>query len=261
MADHLSRSLLRRVGRRVVRRQETRAELSRRYAHWKLWPPVGFVRFGNLRRDVPFSRSFGFDRGTPVDRYYIDQFLRRNSGAVIRGSVLEIGEPTYTSAFGRPDDIERLDILHISADYPGATVVADLADGKELPSDCYDCVICTQTLLLIYDVHAAVRTLHRILKPDGTALVTLPGISQICRAEADRWGDYWRFTSMSARRLFSEAFDPPDVSVESYGNVLTATAFLYGLAAQDLRPRELENHDPDYQVTIGVKAVKRSRRS
>ena len=33
--------------------------------------PTRTVRFGDLRRLVPFSREFGFDRGTPVDRFYI----------------------------------------------------------------------------------------------------------------------------------------------------------------------------------------------
>ena len=140
---------------------------------------------------------------------------------------------------------------------PDATVVADLADAPKLPSDAFDCVICTQTLLLIYDVHAAVRTLHRVLKPGGTALVTVPGISRSCRPDDGAiTGDYWRFTTMSAKQLFEETFQPAGVTVEAYGNVLTAAAFLYGLAAEELAPSELDVHDPDYQVIIGVKAVK-----
>ena len=241
---------------------EVRARLYSRYRRLTAWPPVGFVRFGTLRRGTPFSRQFGFDRGQPIDRYYIDGFLRRHAGAagyasgVIRGRVLEIGEARYAGRFGRAADIERLDILDVSADNADATVIADLTDGSNLAPDSYDCVICTQTLIVLYDLHAAVRTLHRIVKPGGTLLVTLPGISQICRPDMDIWGDYWRFTALSARRLFEEAFDPADITVESYGNVLSATAFLYGLAAQDLRPRELALHDPDYQVTIALKALK-----
>ena len=69
-------------------------------------------------------------------------------------------------------------------------------------------------------------------------------------------GDYWRFTTMSAKQLFEETFQPAGVTVEAYGNVLTAAAFLYGLAAEELTPSELDVHDPDYQLIIGVKAVK-----
>ncbi|MCH9728295.1 MAG: class I SAM-dependent methyltransferase, partial [Actinomycetia bacterium] len=119
-----------------------------------------------------------------------------------------------------------------------------------------DCVICIQTLLVIYDVKAAIKTIHRILKPGGTALLTVPGISQICRPDIDSWGDYWRFTTLSARRLFEEVFDPAKVTVESFGNVLSASAFLYGLAQEDLSRRELDLQDPDFQLTIGIKAVK-----
>jgi hypothetical protein len=72
----------------------------------------------------------------------------------------------------------------------------------------------------------------------------------------DRWGDYWRFTTLSARRLFEAAFPPECVSVEAHGNVLAAAALLYGLAAEDLRTKELETDDPDYEVVITVRAVR-----
>jgi hypothetical protein len=46
------------------------------------------------------------------------------------------------------------------------------------------------------------------------------------------------------------------VSVNAYGNVLTASAFLYGLADHELKPEELDFRDPDYEVSIGLRAVK-----
>lgn len=226
------------------------------------WPIIGRVRFGNLRRLTPISNSFGFDRGQPIDRYYIDDFLGRHAGTqehapgVIHGRVLEIGEAHYVARFGDPAAIEQVDVLDVSPDNPRATLVADLAHAPDVPSDAFDCVICTQTLLLIYDLHGAVRTLHRILKPGGTLLATVPGISQVCRPEGESWADHWRFTTWSLRRLLEEAFEPQDVTVEAYGNVLTAAAFLYGLAAEDLKPSELDVHDPNYQLIIAAHAVK-----
>jgi SAM-dependent methyltransferase len=230
----------------------------RRYR--RLSPLRRIARIGTARRLLPISRNFGMDRGDPVDRYYIDDFMRRHSGASkyapgsVHGHVLEIGEDSYTRRFGL--GVDRVDILDVSPENPAATIVADLTDGSNLPSDAYDCVICLQTLPFIYDVKAAIRTIHRILKPGGAALITVPGISQICRPDIDSWGDYWRFTTLSARRLFEEVFGPANVTVDSYGNVRTASAFLYGLATEDMRRRELDLHDPDYQVTIGIKAVK-----
>jgi SAM-dependent methyltransferase len=176
---------------------------------------------------------------------------------VIRGRVLEVQEALYTERFGDPASIERTDVVDIDPENRDATLVADLANAPQLPSDAFDCVICTQTLQYLYDVRAGIRTLYRILKPHGTALVTLPGIAQIHHSHEDAaWGDYWRFTTTSAKRLFEDAFQSSDVTVDIFGNVLSATAFLYGLAAEELTPFELDVRDPDYQLIIGVKAVK-----
>lgn len=228
-----------------------------------LWPRVGFVRFGSLRRLTPISSIFGADRGKPIDRYYIEDFLSRHAGegdyspGLIRGRVLEIGEARYAPAYATAGRVERIDVLDVSSNNPQATVIGDLATGHNLQPDTYDCVVCTQTLLLIYDVKGAVETLHRILKPGGAVLATVPGISRICRPDMDIWGDYWRFTSLSVRRLFEEVFESADVTVEAYGNVLAASAFLYGLAAEDLKREELEARDPNFEMIVAAKAFKR----
>jgi len=252
---------VRRAAKRLLS-ERAFVRLRRPYRRARAWPPVGMVQFGSLRRLTPFSRAFGSDRGHPIDRYYIDHFLDRHAGAAgyapsaIRGRVLEVGESQYTRGFGDQAAVESVDILDASDSNPDATIVADLADGEGIPSERFDCVICTQTLLLIYDLKSAVHNLHRTLKPRGTLFVTVPGISQICRPDMDVWGDHWRFTTASARRLFEEVFAAEDVWVESYGNVLTSAAFLYGLSTEDLRRSELDLRDPDYQLLIAVKAVK-----
>lgn len=216
------------------------------------------VRFGNLRRLTPMSRKFGWDRGgLPVDRYYIEQFLQQHAGD-IAGRVLEVRDDAYTRKFGA-GRVTRSDVLHPTQDNPKATIVADLTSAEQIPSEAFDCVVLTQVLPFIPDVHAAVRTLHRILRPGGVVLATMPGISQIVRYDMDRWGDYWRFTSLSARRVFESAFPEGEVHVEAYGNVLVAAAFLYGLSSRELRPTELDHHDPDYEVLIAVRAVKARR--
>jgi SAM-dependent methyltransferase len=110
---------------------------------------------------------------------------------------------------------------------------------------------------MIYDVRAALRHLYRILKPGGVVLVTSHGISKVGRREGiDPWGEYWRFTSQSVRRLFEEVFPPANIKVETYGNVLAAITFLHGLAAEELRREELDCFDPDYEVLVTVRAVK-----
>lgn len=218
-------------------------------------PPRGAVRFGALRRTTPISRTFGGERGRPVDRFYIDEFLRARSGA-IRGDVLEVAEPLYTYRFGG-DGVTRSDVLHLTDPTPPVTLVADLTRPENLPNERFDCVICTQVLPFLYDVPAAITGLHRMLRPGGVLLGSVAGIAQISRYDMDRWGHYWGFTSLSLRRLLEAHFDPSDVEIETYGNVLAATALLYGLAAQELTSRELREHDRDYEVIIGFRAVKR----
>jgi SAM-dependent methyltransferase len=215
------------------------------------------VRFGSLRRLSPVSSQFGWDRGgLPVDRYYIERFLARHASD-IGGRVLECRDDGYTRRFGG-DRVTRADVLHPTADDPKATIVADLTRADEIPSDAFDCIVLTQVLPFIPDVPAAVRTLHRILRPGGVLLATMPGISQIIRYDMDRWGDYWRFTSLSARRLFECGFPEGDVRVEAHGNVLVATAFLQGISSRELRAEELDHRDPDYEVLITVHAAKRA---
>src|SRR3989338_5920044 len=211
--------------------------LRRRWEYLACRPPVGTVRFGNLRRLAPVSRTFGFDRGLCIDRYYIEAFLA-SYASDIRGHVLEIGDDSYTRKFGA-GRVTRSDVLHRQEGNPKATLVGDLTDAQHIPSDTFDCIIFTQTLQFIYDVRAALTHLHRILKPGGILLATIPGISQISRHDMERWGDYWRFTTLSARRLFEEIFPKSNVTVQAYGNVLTAIAFLEGLVVNELRREEL----------------------
>lgn len=218
-------------------------------------PPVGQLDWGGLRRLTPINRNWGFERGQPVDRYYIERFLATHA-ADVRGRVLEIADATYTRRFGG-HRVTRSDVLHAVEGNPAATIVGDLARGEEIPSDSFDCIICTQTLLVIYDVHAAVRTLHRILKPGGVLLATIPGgCHQVASWDMDNWGDYWRFTRLSVRRLFEEVFPRANIAIESHGNVLVAIAFLHGVTSAELRPEELDYRDPDYEVSITVRAVK-----
>lgn len=222
------------------------------------WPPVGAVRFGTLRRVHPVSHVHGFDRGIPIDRYYIEGFLSAHA-LDIRGNVLEIGDDTYTRRFGG-DRVTKSDVLHLVEGNQKATVVADLTSADHVPSDSFDCIILTQTLQMIYDMRAALRHLYRILRPGGVLLATSHGISKISRRlGVDPWGEYWRFTTQSAQRLFEELFQPGNVTVEANGNVLTAISFLHGLSSGELKPYELDYCDPDYEVLITVRAVKSDR--
>jgi SAM-dependent methyltransferase len=189
----------------------------------------------------------------PIDRVYVERFVGGHT-TDIRGRVLEIAAPDYTEKYGA--QVERVDILMATEGSPQATIVGDLTDAPHIPSDSFDCAIVTQTLQFVYDVRAALATLHRILAPGGVLLATMPGLTKISPPEDEQFGEWWHYTGRSARRLAEEAFGDGNVEVETFGNVLAATGFLYGLAAADLKPDEIDARDPLYEVVIGLRAVK-----
>ncbi|WP_114782253.1 glycosyltransferase [Botryobacter ruber] len=216
-------------------------------------PGVGCVAPGDFNRVTPFSKEFGYNRGGPVDRYYIEKFLD-NEAASIRGRALEIGDNEYTMRFGG-SAITRSDILHINDRNPNATIIGDISDAPHIPDNTFDCIVLTQTLHLIYDFKGALSTCHRILKPGGTLLLTVPGITPIDHGEwKETW--YWSFTDKVMRRLMAETFPGGAAEVNAYGNVYVATAFLYGMGLPEVPRQKLDHHDPHYQVIVSVKAQK-----
>lgn len=219
------------------------------------YPPIGWVRLAGLRRLSPISEHFGWERGRPIDRFYIEDFVGRHgsAGGDITGTVLEVGDDLYARAYGY--DISTTDVLHVDPENPAATIIADIGVGDGIPSGAFDCVICTQTLQYVYDLRAGIDNLHRALRPGGVLLVTVPGLTRLT-PESATWPEYWHLTSHLASRLFAESFGVENVSVEAYGNVLSAIAFLHGLAAEELDTGELVHRDPRFEVTIGVRAVR-----
>jgi SAM-dependent methyltransferase len=226
-----------------------------RHLPQRLWAPrLGAVKLGDFARITPISTRFGFDRGTPIDRYYIENFLGRHAND-IRGRVLEIGDNSYTVRFGG-SRVDKSDVLHVDARNPAATIVGDLSQSGILPSDAFDCIVLTQTLHLIFDMRAALAELTRALKPGGTLLVTVPGITPVDRGE---WGYtwYWSLTQLALTQLLAESFDKTDMLVENFGNVFAAVCFLQGLAVSEVPTSKLDILDASFPVIVAAKVVKR----
>jgi SAM-dependent methyltransferase len=209
--------------------------------------------WGGLRRLQPVSREFGYDRGLPIDRYYIERFLEAHRWD-INGRTLEIGDDEYTRRYGG-DRTTRRDVLHVHDRNPAATIVGDLASAPQIADATFDCIVVMQTLHLIYDVELAVATLYRILRPGGVVLATFPGISQLSRDEWSRtWS--WGFDSRLAHRLFASRFGEQNVTVEAHGNSLAAAAFLHGLATTELAPAQLDADQAGCELLVAVRAVR-----
>jgi SAM-dependent methyltransferase len=210
------------------------------------------MMYGRASSTAPLCREYGYSRGTPIDRYYIESFLEEHA-ADIRGRVLEIGDDTYSRRFGG-GRITRQDVLHVQPGHPHTTIVGDLAEPGVLPPHAFDCIVLTQTLHLIFDMARAVEQLHAALRPGGVALITVPGISPI---HGGPWKEswYWSLTALALARLLSGPFEPDKVSVVTRGNLFAATAFLHGAAVEEVDTAKLDLFDPAYPVTVAARAV------
>ena len=203
----------------------------------------------------PISRAFGSARGTPIDRYYMEGFLRANQTDV-RGKVLEIGDDRYFRKFASKGS--SIDVLHVQPRHPGATITGDLGSEAFLDAASYafDCIVCTQVLQCIYPVQRAVVNLYAMLRPGGVILATASGISQISRFDMNEWGEYWRFTSRSLTRIFEQACPGAEIAVQAHGNVMAAVGFLHGMSAEEIGAAALDQPDPDYEVNLCIRCRK-----
>ncbi|HMJ34319.1 MAG TPA: methyltransferase domain-containing protein [Baekduia sp.] len=203
----------------------------------------------------PVHRRYGLRAGRPVDRFYIERFLERHAGD-IRGETLEVLDAVYTRRFGG-DAVQRADVLDLDPDNERATVRGDLQTAEGIPAGAFDCFVCTQTISITYDFSGAVKTAFNLLAPGGVLLLTVPGISHQAEPDGERYPDHWRFTWRAIDRLLSERFGADNVEVQAEGTVAASAAFLYGIPASELDPADLDPHDPDYEMVICARAVKR----
>lgn len=225
-----------------------------RRSHRLQWPRAGTIDFGGFDRLSPVSNVFGYDRGKPIDRFYIEAFLEANA-ADITGRCLELGDPVYTEKYGQ--GVTQADVLHYVEGNPQATIVGDLTDAPHIPDNSFDCIVFTQTIQMIYEPRQAFATLHRILKPGGVALITSAGIAKIGRRLGrDPWGEYWHFTAQSLEAMSAEYWSPDGIDITTYGNVMSACAFLQGLASEELLPEHLNHRDEDFEIIVAARLRK-----
>ena len=207
------------------------------------------VRWGDLRRTRPFSSHYGFDRGTPIDRYYVLRFFEKHQQC-IRGDVLEIQMTGYTQMFGR--NVRSSESVDMDPQH-NTTHVCDLAHSEDkLSNNRYDCFLMPNTLNHLRDLEPCLQNALRVVKPGGTILATTATFVPL----APDFLDYWRLSAAGWKEVAIRVWPGCQVSLESYGNVLAATAAMMGLACEELTPEELEVRDPRYPVLIGLACQK-----
>lgn len=201
----------------------------------------------------PISNIYGFDRGKPLDRFYIEKFLENNREDV-RGVCLELLNNEYTKKYGCNKVYESV-ILDIEKKNTKATLISDLRNLKEVKDNTFDCIILTQVLQFIDDIDSAILECYRTLKPGGVLLATMPSISRI-DCTSGEVGDYWRFTTASANYLFGKKFKKENTFISSQGNAKTGLYFYAGLAVEDTSRKLLSVNDKNFPLIITVRVIK-----
>ena len=210
---------------------------------------LGLPRWGNLRRTSPFSDNFGFDRGTPVDRYYLHKFLDSHRSE-IRGRVLEIQLPGYTRQYG--SDLSETHSIDISSDFQ-PTYACDLALADDvIPSNYYDCFLLPNTLCVLRDIESSLRNALRVVRPGGVVLATTAAFVPLTPGAPD----YWHLSAAGWQELAGRVWKGNEFQVESHGNCLAAVASMLGLAQEELSPAELDVRDDRYPVLITLRCQK-----
>ncbi len=214
-------------------------------------PKDGYFFAGAPKRSLkPISFKQGFDRGTPIDRYYIDQFMS-DYAADVRGACLEVHDNHYTVAFGK-DRVTASDVLDVKTSNKQANIYGDLKKLDAVKDAVYDCFILMHTLGIIDDYEAAISESYRILKPGGVLLFVATVNGSISPEYT-----FWRFTPASLRRIFGKYFNEKNLTIKTYGNVLSGQSHWVGLATEELTKEELDYNDPEYPIIITMRAVKR----
>ena len=210
---------------------------------------LGVPYWGNLRRVRPFSNHYGFDRGTPVDRYYLDRFLASHA-QFVRGDVLEIQTPSYVIKYGT--DIRLSHSVDIEPRFT-PTYLCDLAAADIIPSDRYDCFLLPNTLCVLRDIRSCMRHMLRVVKPGGVVLASTAAMGPL---QGDGM-DFWRMSAQGWRELAKETWEGHDWRIEGHGNCLTMVAATLGLAQEELTLGELEYQDDRYPVLVTLYCRKR----
>ena len=224
-----------------------------RSTHLRCWSRgLGVPRWGNLRRLLPFSDTFGVDRGTPVDRHYLHRFLEEHRADIV-GDVLEIQRPIYATRFG--SDLGSVHTVDIDGQYQ-PTYHCDLAKSADvIPADRYDCFLMPNTLSVLRDVETCLREALRVIKPGGTILATTSGFVPL----TPEYPDYWHHSAAGWEEIARRVWPGCDVRTRSYGNCLAAVAAMLGLALEELKSSELDVYDARYPVLVSLVCRKPTR--
>jgi len=224
------------------------------------YPRIGWASFGDLRRLNPVSDSGYRDSLLALDNHYINNFLTLHSG-LIKGKVLVLGDTYCVGSFKHNaiTDLQTLNFLEtidlLKAPEADSSSNQHRGPLEDVPPDSLNCIVFTKTSQYITDIPYGIKKLYQILKPGGALLTTFQAVRRSSNAPRDRY-----LQSIFARRyieqLFNQVFKSDNVEIQGYGNILVTISLLHGITSDELKPEELEYHDPNHEILYSVKALK-----
>lgn len=119
----------------------------------------------------------------------------------VEGRVLDVGcghGPYRHLLAAAAGSYESLDVRKILEDQ---TYVADVQAMPEVPADRYDAVLCSEVLEHVPAPSRALAEIHRVLRPDGVLVLTVPYLSRL----HDEPHDYYRYTRHGLHHLLADA--------------------------------------------------------
>ena len=186
---------------------------------------------------------------------YLERWIAENRRH-ISGSVMEVKDADLVTRFG--SRLTRVDVLDVDPANPVATIVADLAEPGALPAGAFDCAVVTQVLQYVSSPVAAARNLIGSLRPGGTLLLSVPGVSP-CEHES-LGSDRWRFLIAGVGQILDDASGSADVetSISAFGNAATVLGVAAGTVAEEGFGRYIAAaNDPHYPLLICARVTRR----
>ena len=181
------------------------------------------------------------------------------SHVVLRGDVLDLGGGHRNTYLGYMDlsKAESFVVLDL-ARTPAVDVVGSVTDIP-IESESFDTVLCFNLLEHVQDYEAALREIHRVMKPGAVLYGWVPFLIGV-HGDPE---DYWRYTPETLRTLlpkaglsittldstgdaFLAAYDlmRPYMSIRYIGRILRPIAVLLALAASRVLARNRDQRFP-----------------
>lgn len=217
-------------------------------------------RFINPHNKIPLTRNFGFYRGTPIDRYFINKWIydfldEIDSGNKLKG--IEIGGFDYLKYNSKKylaNELVPKRELKKSKDSLCINLNEPINKDFKLKEK-YDFVICTQVLHVLENDINGLRIIYKLLKKGGLIIGSTAGtINPISIYDYKRWGCYRGYSDQGLKSILEKTGF--ECQIETFGNFALAYEILNGAVVEDIDQSLFKENDEIFQILHLFKAYK-----